>query len=196
MHSKECTPFLAHDERVRVAITGGIAEGKSTVLSYIAEAGFEIASADSIAKAVFVDREVNARLADLLQIDSPVQPDQLRRAIASSPDLRRRANAITHPEILRRIRHSESAFIEIPLLVETALQGSFDQVWVVTCGREEQLRRLTERLGDKALAQDLMAAQLATRAKTPFSDLVIRTNQDDQSVRLLVTESVNRTMQR
>jgi dephospho-CoA kinase len=37
-------------DKVRIAITGGIGEGKSTVLSLLAETGHSVASADAISR--------------------------------------------------------------------------------------------------------------------------------------------------
>lgn len=73
--------------------------------------------------------------------------------------------------------------MEIPLLIEACLQGGFDRVWVVTCGADEQRRRLVERLGGEAGAEALLGSQLPTRAKIPFADVVIRTNQPEWSVK-------------
>jgi dephospho-CoA kinase len=179
---------------VRIAITGGIAEGKSTVLADIAELGHVIASADQMARSVFHDPNVNAQLAALIGVEGDLRPEILREAMSDSPDLRRKVNLLTHPRILQSMADSDAVFFEVPLLIETCLQGFFDQVWVVTCGPAEQLRRLTERLADADLAQRLIDSQLRSRAKTPFSDLIFRTNQAHEIVRLLVAESVERTL--
>ena len=38
---------------MKLALTGGVAEGKSTVASYLREAGFDVVSADDLAREVF-----------------------------------------------------------------------------------------------------------------------------------------------
>lgn len=166
----------------RIAITGGAGEGKSTVLSYLRELGHPTASADQIAKDVFARDDIQERLADVLGAKAPLSSEQVRAALGDS--LRRRQiNAITHPAILRRLREFESGFVEIPLLIEACLQGEFDQVWIVTCGLGEQRRRLLDRLGAEAAVDAQLGAQLPTRAKIPFADVVIRTNQPEWSVK-------------
>ena len=154
----------------RVAVTGGIAEGKSTVLQIAADQGYATVSADAIGREVFAEPETQQSIRKALDLEH----------IAADRAARARLNEITHPEILARMfaQYPERTIVlfEVPLLIETCIQRLFDQTWVVTCGKVEQLRRLTERLGDQAQAEALIAAQIATRAKFAFADLVIRTD--------------------
>ncbi|MFQ3587287.1 MAG: dephospho-CoA kinase [Fimbriimonadaceae bacterium] len=175
----------------RIAVTGGIAEGKSTVVGYIAEAGVATASSDAIARDVFAREEVQARLSAILRVPAPVEAATVRSAISENPDLRRQVNRAMHPEILRRIEAAEAAVVEVPLLLEACLQGLFERVWVVTCGPEEQLRRLTERLGDETAARRLVRTQLPTPAKLPFADRIIRTDRPPALVKGYVLEQIH-----
>ncbi|HVT13422.1 MAG TPA: dephospho-CoA kinase [Fimbriimonadaceae bacterium] len=167
-------------------MTGGIAEGKSTVLGYLSEMGYPIESADRIAREVFSSEPVQRQIAELLGFAPPVSSEDLRSKLRD-PSLRRAVNTITHPRILEGLRSSHATFFEIPLLIETCLQGTFDRVWVVTCGMEEQRRRLAERLGSEAAAESMIGTQLTSRIKIPFGDRVIRTNQAELSVKRFVT---------
>ena len=165
----------------RVGITGGIAEGKSTVLGYLASLGYKTASADAIAKDVLSTESVQGEVAELFGESLPLDPGKMRRAIGLKPPLRRALNRVLHPHILEAIQESGAAFVEVPLLIETCIQGQFDEIWVVTCGRDEQFRRLESRVG-KAEAVRLIGIQLPTEAKEPFADHVIRTNKREESV--------------
>ena len=175
---------------MRIAITGGIAEGKSTVLGYIADLGHLTASADQIAREVFDDPFTNQKIAELIGASDTATRAAVREAIARSDDVRREINALTHPQIHHRIMASQATFIEVPLLIEACVQGCFDQVWVVTCGPEEQRRRLSARHSNPAQVDALLKLQLPTSAKTPFSDQLIRTNMDSDLVRGIVELSV------
>lgn len=161
---------------MKIAITGGIAEGKSTVLAHLASLGYEVASADEIARAVRDEPAMQARIAEVLGLDLPLDVSELRTRIAQSDLARRQLNQLLHPETRRRIRASSATFIEVPLLVEAVLMSDFDEIWVVTCEFDEQRRRLVGRLGDEALADRILASQLKTRAKLPFADKILRTN--------------------
>lgn len=178
---------------MRTAITGGVAEGKSTVLGYLAQMGYKTYSVDEAAKAVFDSEDVQRQLSALLGYDAPISRDLLRTAIGIRKDLRREVNRIMHPAIARDLLSSEAEFFEVPLLIETCLQDQFDRVWVVTCGSDEQMRRLTNRIG-RSDAVRIMSIQLSTHAKIPFADHVVRTNQPEANVLLEVRTLVNKAL--
>lgn len=167
---------------MRIAVTGGIAEGKSTVMRYLRELGHETASADEFARDVFHLDSVQEAIAARLGVSGQVDPAILRREIAASSDLRRWLNALTHPMIRERMDRCEHPWFEVPLLIEACLQSRYDRVWVVTCGATEQMRRLTERLGDADAARRMVGTQLPTEVKLSFADEVIRTNAPEDNV--------------
>ncbi len=162
------------------------------MLGYLREMGFEIASGDEIARRVFESGPIQSALAALLGQETPVEPSDLREAISRSHATRRAANRLLHPAILKALAGEPAQFFEIPLLIETCIQGRFDRVWVVTCGAEEQLRRLTERLGDETKARRLVDIQLSAPVKTAFADEIVRTNQSEDAVKANVAAAVTR----
>lgn len=171
-------PNLAH----KIGITGGIAEGKSTVLAYCREAGYPVCSMDDLARSMFGNRDIQAGLAILFRKTAEhLDRDDVRRAIADNPKLRRGLNRLMHPRLLAALRASDAMIIEVPLLIETCLMSEFGRIWVVTCGPEEQRRRLAERMGEEQ-AEHLLRMQLPTLAKTPFADAIIRTNEPEEAV--------------
>ncbi|MCC7231058.1 MAG: dephospho-CoA kinase [Fimbriimonadaceae bacterium] len=175
---------------MRIAITGGIAEGKSTVLGYLRELGYSTASADDVAREVFDQPDVQAALQARLHVEGPVGREWLRQRVSESPEVRRGVNRIMHRSILEALFRHPATFFEIPLLLETCLQGRFDRVWVVTCGPEEQTRRLVERVGNSEEARKMLATQLPSGAKWVFADEIVRTNTTELSVREYVLAAV------
>jgi dephospho-CoA kinase len=169
------------------AVTGGIGEGKSTVLELIRQSGFAVVSADTIAAQLFDEPDINRALAGLVSMPPPVDRQSLREALVANPALRRSINRLMHPLIMDRIRRSEADFVEVPLLLEACLQAEFDQVWLVTCGPEEQLRRVAERYGDETKARAIIGTQLPSSIKAVYADRIIDTRQS----LLDVKESVN-----
>jgi dephospho-CoA kinase len=95
---------------------------------------------------------------------------------------------------MRRIREltntSAITFAEVPLLIETATQGKFDEVWVVCAGKDLQLGRLKERLGSQEQAEEMLATQIPTEAKLAFADRVVRTNEPLEAVRIAIARHV------
>jgi dephospho-CoA kinase len=175
---------------MKIAITGGIAEGKSTVLAHLGSLGYAVASADEIAREIRDDPAVQARIAEALGITLPFDVAKLRERVAQSESARRQLNQLLHPETRRRIQACEASFIEVPLLIEAVLMSDFDQIWVVTCGIAEQRRRLVARLQNEALADQILASQLKTRAKLPFADKILRTNAAPETVFFAVENQV------
>lgn len=178
---------------MRIAITGGIAEGKSTVMEMIRGLGHATASSDAMAREVFHDPAVQALLAELVGTDAGiVTPPELREAMAASDEVRKAVNRIMHPRIRSLMMSSEASFHEVPLLIEACLYGRYDGVWVVTCGPDEQLRRLSTRLGDEAKAAALIGLQLSSEVKVAFADRVIDSAQSlpqvEAAVRRLIGE--------
>jgi dephospho-CoA kinase len=176
-----------------IAITGGVAEGKSTVLGYLRDLGYSVDSGDRIAREVFGADEIQASLAAILRLSPPVEPETLREKLAD-PAVRRAVNGLMHPRIMEELSLARCDFLEIPLLIEACLQDRFDRVWVVTCGPVEQLRRLTARLESEAAALALIGTQLTSRAKIAFGDSVIRTNYEEFTVKRCVTLAAQRDL--
>lgn len=179
---------------MKLAITGGIAEGKSTVASYVREAGYEVASADEIARQVFESSEVQSELSILFGHSLPITPEVVGKVVFQNPTQLRALNACVHPRIWVRLKQIEAPVVEVPLLFETTIQGHFDRIWVVTCGPEEQLRRLAARLGDEQSARNQLNAQLKTCIKCAFADRIVRTNGEPFAVRSYVSEAIRRDL--
>ncbi len=167
---------------IPIGLTGGVAEGKTTVLRILSEMGFRTVSADDVAREVLDDPIVWDLVAE--RLDLPGSPDrqELRQIIAHDPNKRRVLNSLVHPEVLTRILEARPDAVEIPLLIETCIQSLFKRVWLVTCGLDEQRRRLESRLGDPELASSLIQSQLPFETKRCFADQVIRTDHPLQSV--------------
>ena len=118
------------------------------MVQILRDQGLATENSDAIARRVFLESDVQLQLGALIGGQSSVLPETLRQAIAARPNLRRQVNRIMHPRILEALDASSADVLEVPLLLEACIQGRFRRVWVVTCGPEEQLRRLVARLGD------------------------------------------------
>ena len=179
---------------MRIAITGGIAEGKSTVLRMLADLGFAVASSDEFARTVFQSEDVQSELRSLLGAQEPVTRDLIRAAIQSSAEIRRSVNRIMHPRIRHLNENSDATFFEVPLLIETCLQGKYDRVWVVTCGQAEQERRLRVRYGPELSFEKLVATQVSARVRLAFADRIFRTNEPVDAVLQSLSAAVADTL--
>lgn len=146
-----------------IALTGGIAAGKSTVSNRLAELGAYVISADELVRDV--QRAGSETLAAIekrfgfgvIDADGELDRAALGRIVFGDADARRDLEAIVHPavqaESQRRINEILDAdphavvIYDIPLLVESGRVDEFDAVIVVACAPEKRVRRLVELRG-------------------------------------------------
>jgi dephospho-CoA kinase len=176
-----------------VAVTGGIAAGKSTVCARLHELGARLESADDIAR--FVQMKGSPVLDEIRSrfgigvIDGSGELDRaaLGRLVFEDADARRDLEAIVHPAIGREFRARTTAHYasdpnaiivyDIPLLVETDRMDEFDSIVVLTCDPAIRHRRLVELRGLSSEEADArIAAQATEDQRLSVADLVIDTS--------------------
>lgn len=159
---------------IRVGLTGGVASGKSTVSAMLAELGALVIDADVLAREVVAPGTEG--LAEIVEAfgDGVLTPEgQLDRAVMGAlvfaDEAKRRVlEAIVHPRVRARAAEIEAgapgaALVvhDIPLLVETGQQDSFDAVVVVDVPPEVQLERLEQLRG---MSREEAASRIAAQA--------------------------------
>ena len=176
---------------LEVALTGGIATGKSYCLKRLGDLGMPTIDADRLARLALAPATpglaavVERFGASLLRDDGTLDRAALARIVFSDRTARADLEAIVHPDVYRRIREwfgqlpfaTPVAIADIPLLFETGHEHDFDCVVVAACSVDEQLRRLIERDGlEPADARARIAAQWPIDEKVRRADHVIRTD--------------------
>jgi len=177
---------------LRVALTGGIACGKSVVAEMLVRRGAHFLAADTLAHQFYapgsaihgeivrafgnqiLDRDGNIIRAKLAQAVFPNRVDEL--------------NAIVHPAVIeaqkrwmnemqREAPHGV-AVVEAALIFEAGVEKDFDKIIVVTCGTEQKAERFARRTGmrlDEARAEveRRSSAQLSDEEKARRADYVL-----------------------
>ncbi len=175
-----------------IGITGGIATGVSTVAEMFRERGAVGIEADRVAREVVApNTEAYNKIVEVFgkQVvgrDGTIDRKKLAEVIFRDPAARRRLNAITHPEIRRRIQEEVEGLrstnpnaivvIDLPLLLDTTGPEAYelDGVIVVSAGREQQIERLKRRDNlSQAAAEQRLAAQRPVVEKEAEADWVI-----------------------
>ena len=176
---------------LRIALTGGIATGKSYCLVHFAELGVPVVDADKLARAAVEPGSPGLRAvverfgADVLTADGVLDRAALGRIVFDDTRARAALEAIIHPEVYRHIRDwfanlpagTRLAIADIPLLFETGHNHDFDSVVVAACEPAEQIRRVIARDGlteREALAR--LAAQWPIEEKVKRATHVIWTD--------------------
>ena len=177
---------------LKVALTGGIATGKSYVLARFAALGAPVIDADRIAREVVEPgrptwEALRLRFGpEVLDVDQRVDRRRLAALVFDDDAARADLEAIVHPPVRATIdnwfRNPPGdvpplfGVACIPLLFETGRVADFDRVVVTACSPATQLARLTRRDGlSPEDGRKRLAAQLSTGVKTAGADFVIRT---------------------
>jgi dephospho-CoA kinase len=171
---------------LRVALTGGIASGKSLVAAELAARGAVIIDADVLAREV-VEPGTPALAAIIdkfgpqIMRDGELDRSQLGAIVFADPDARRDLERIVHPAVRARAAELERAADPdavvvhvIPLLVETGQQEDFDVVVTVDVDHETQIQRLIARNGfSRAEAAARVDAQADSEERRTAADVVV-----------------------
>ncbi len=174
-----------------IVVTGGIASGKSTVVSLLAEMGGKGTEVFDCDKAVGTLHKNGRLTRDLesafgsavLNAEGKVDKDFLRRVVADDPEGRAKLNAIVHPKIAQMCRDAQakaresgdvhSFIVDIPLYFESPAEFGADIVCTVACTPATQAARIAARDGlDERTAAGVMQAQLPTQEKIDRADVV------------------------
>ncbi|WKY48886.1 dephospho-CoA kinase [Eubacteriaceae bacterium ES3] len=176
-----------------IAITGGIASGKSTVVKILRNRyHYEIIDADQLAREAVkkgspgLKKIVEIFGKKILTNDDELNRSKMGQMIAEDQSAREKLNAIVHPEV-RRLYNLEfekyektnlpSIFYDCPLLCESGLTNTVDEIFLVVADEKIRLERIMSR--DKVseeLAQKKIDMQMKDEDKEKMADVVIENN--------------------
>jgi dephospho-CoA kinase len=175
---------------IRIALTGSIGMGKSTVAAMFARAGVPVFDADAEVRRL---QGPGGALIDAIEQrfpgsvrDGAVDRDALSAQVLGKSDELAALEAIVHPAVAqareRFIAENSDAralLFEIPLLFETGGEGAFDKVIVVSAPADVQRERALLRPGMSAEKLDaILARQMPDDEKRKHADFVIETGGD------------------
>ncbi|KAF1009595.1 MAG: Dephospho-CoA kinase [Luteibacter sp.] len=188
-----------------VALTGGIASGKSAVERCFEALGVRAYDADIAARAVVEPgsealAEV-ARVFGASALDAEGRLDRaaMRQRVFADPGARTTLEGILHPRIRQWLRDAVEAdtgpycILSIPLLVENHAHYAWvDRVLVVDAPEDTRIARLVRRDGiDDALARKMIDAQASREQRLAIADDVI-VNDGDEASLLLKVEALHK----
>lgn len=169
-----------------LGLTGGIATGKTTAANFLKGLGAKIIDADKIAHKIMGAE--GPAYSDIVQFfgnnilddDGSINRKKLGEIVFNNSELRQKLEKITHPIILREIKSQlqETAdyntVLVAPLLFEVGIDNLVDQVWVIHCSRETQIKRLKNRDNlTREAVKVRINAQMSLDKKIEKADLAI-----------------------
>lgn len=155
---------------VKIAVTGGIGSGKSTVCRIIKELNYPVYSCDEIYSELLTSPAFVKRLGDEFGSDiiknGAIQKDLLSQIVFNQGEKLKKLNSLTHPiiieEALKKMEAHKLSFLEVPLLFENGFESLFNGVIVV-------LRELESRITSVIKRDNSEREKILLRIKSQFN---------------------------
>jgi dephospho-CoA kinase len=169
----------------RVAVTGGIASGKSTACRIFKELGAYVVSADDIVHQLLtpnspVGRNVIKLLGDGIIVDNVIDRNKIAEIVFNQPPLLHSLESLIHPAVLDEIdknyltaqqQKNVTLFVaEIPLLFEMGAEKRFDNSVCVLSDYDSCVKRYIQSTGrtkeefDKRMSYQMSPENKAKKA--------------------------------
>ncbi|MBN8423018.1 dephospho-CoA kinase [Microbacterium sp. 2216-1] len=176
-----------------IALTGGIASGKSTIARRLAEHGAVIVDADQIVRDVqspgspVLAAIVTEFGSGVIEHDGALDRAALGERVFGDDEALARLNSIVHPAVREEsARRFAAAFAadpesvvvyDVPLLVEARVDDPWDLIVLADAPAELRIRRLIELRGmAEEAARARVAAQVPDAARRAIADIVVDTS--------------------
>lgn len=162
---------------LKIAITGNIASGKSTVEKIIENNGYKVYDTDKIAHKILENSE------DVKKAFKTVDRKEIAKRVFSSPEKLKLLESIIHPKVkeeILKIFDSEEklVFISVPQLFESGFDTLFNKIIYVTADRALRLERLIKRNNLTIEEAEIRINAQVEKDKIKKSDYIIENNTD------------------
>ncbi len=167
---------------LKIALTGGIACGKSQMAQIFAKLGADVIRLDDISKQVTTPgsdglRELVGTFGKrILNQDDSLNRQVLRTLLLENESNKNHIEVILHPKILKIMQEWQKNskkilnIVEIPLLMERKLAYLFDRAIILTCNEKKQLKRLKNRASiDEKQAKKMISIQTSHENRLKIS---------------------------
>ena len=144
---------------IKVAITGNIGSGKSTITKIIRELGFKVFDSDKEVKKALtkkdlinqISKEFKSKIPGLIKRNT-INKAKLGEFVFSNPEELKKLEQLVHPKVweskekfFKKNCNEQAVFLDIPLLFEKKLQSKFDFIIRTRVSEEVQKRRVLKR---------------------------------------------------
>jgi dephospho-CoA kinase len=175
---------------IRIALTGSIGMGKSTVARMFENAGIPVFDADAVVRDLqgaggALVETIGGRFSGTVE-HGILDREKLAQMVLEDPLRLAELESIVHPAVrdaraafIAKNRDAPALVFEIPLLFETDGEAEFDKVIVVTAPAEVQRARVLDRPGmTEAKLLAILSRQLPDQEKRRRADFVVDTAAD------------------
>ncbi|MBM5801199.1 MAG: dephospho-CoA kinase, partial [Cyanobacteria bacterium K_DeepCast_35m_m2_023] len=195
--AQSAIPDASQSRQRRIALTGGIATGKSSVGQLLSAGhGLPLLDADVYAREALAPETAAAHAVQARY--GTLNRAVLGQIVFGDANERRWLEQLLHPLVrqrfeaeLTRLQAAPVVVLMIPLLFEAGLEALGSEIWLVDCDERQQLQRLMARNGyDDTAALARIAAQWPLARKRPLADVVL----DNRGTPAELAAQVNRAL--
>lgn len=183
---------------IKVAITGNIASGKSTVEKFLIEKGYKTVDTDEICHNLLFKKEIMQKIVDefgeAILSRGKICRKKLGKIVFENENAKKKLESILHPlvkieieEFFKQNEEQEVVFVLIPLLYEASFAYLFDKVILVYADDEIRLNRILKRDNlTKEEALKRLHSQISQDEKLHLADCVIYNNEELDSLEVII----------
>ena len=195
---------------IKIAITGNIGSGKSTITEIIRELGFKVFDSDKEVKKILmkkdlinqINKEFKSKIPGLIKRNK-IDRAKLGEFVFSNPDELKKLEQIVHPKVweskenfFEKNSNEPAVFLDIPLLFEKKLQSKFDFIIRTRVSDEVQKKRVLKRKNmTNAKFNHIRKTQIdCSSVEDKFVSLEINTEEDIRIVKKKIKNFLEQTL--
>lgn len=170
---------------MKIAITGTIGSGKSTLMAIIEDIGYQTISCDEIAHTLQKPNhkgylEIITNFSDILDENGEINRQKLGDIVFNDKNELNKLNDLMFPlikkELIKKMAQMSVVFVEVPLLFEAHFEDLFDYSVLVTAEKNLIYERLIKRGLNQEDISKRLANQMKVEDKKSLADYVIENN--------------------
>ena len=147
---------INHELEKAIGITGPIGSGKSTILNYLKQKGYNTYSCDELVHELYRDSLHKTKISKILHhpfdIDNPALVNKTRQIMIDNPEIKKSVENYIYPvleqKLLQILAQNEKIAIEAPTLFKAHIQYLFKKILVIQISEEQQIKNLKNRNDD------------------------------------------------
>ena len=144
---------------IKIAITGNIGSGKSTITKIVRELGFKVFDSDNEVKKALTKKDLINQISTEFKSKIPglvkrnkIDKAKLGEFVFSKPEELKKLEQIVHPKVweskekfFEKNCNEQAVFLDIPLLFEKKIQSKFDYIIRTSVSEQVQKKRVLKR---------------------------------------------------
>ncbi len=195
---------MTSHQPIILALTGGIACGKSETGRILTEEGFAVLDTDRLAHEMMssgtpvFEQVVKQFGMSIVGMDGEIDRAELGKIVFANPDAQEALNRLVHPAVIDaaeqwKVQQAGDAAVMVPLLFEAGWTNGWSAIVCVSANEQCVFQRLEKRGLSEAEARKRIAAQMPLAEKNKKSDFIIENNDTLDALRnktLTVLEAI------